>query len=140
MNNNTDTERGGAPPPLDDLLPTDEAAGRVMTCLHDDLPCTWWQHNPDNVGRNLGYGDGWASGRDFASVHAPMPFHETPVSDGRADDFAFGFFDGLVARWCVVHPWAEMQAKGDRCLAMHTCRKALTEHIETLRAEEAGDE
>lgn len=82
-------------------------------------------HNPDQVGRDLGYGDGWRSGTEWAGENEPCPDWEWPVSNGRGDDFAIGFFDGVTARWCIVHPWDEMVATGNRCLARWSCRKKL---------------
>jgi hypothetical protein len=96
-------------------------------CLdHDD--CKWYRHNPDNAGSDLGYGDGWRNGRDFALKHGPMATHLLPVSDGRSDDFAIGFLDGVVAQWCERHETTST----NRCLAHNPCRVAVQAQADAL--------
>lgn len=85
-----------------------------MTCTQHGNECRWYQHNPDRVGTDLGYGDGWSNAQDFAKAHEPMHSHELPVSDGRGDYFALGFLTGLTAAWCPDHD-------ASQCLGRWSC-------------------
>lgn len=72
-------------------------------CPQHGPDCIWYMHNPDRVGTDLGYSDGWSNAVDFASAHTPMASHLLPVSNGRGDYFALGFLTGIVAAWCADH-------------------------------------
>lgn len=78
--------------------------------------CTWYRHNADRVGTDLGVGDGITSGIDFAKCHAPMESHLYPVSNGRGDYYALGFLSGVVKEWCEKHETSD-------CLATWACAK-----------------
>jgi hypothetical protein len=75
----------------------------MTTCPDHGPDCIWYRHNPDNVGLDLGVGDGIRNAIDFAHAHAPMASHLLPVSDGRGDYFAIGFLQGVVQAWCPDH-------------------------------------
>lgn len=96
-----------------------------MNCPQHGPECLHYRHNADNVGRDLGVGDGMRSGVAFAAEHDPMPTWEYPVSNGRGDYFAIGFFRGVIAEWCPDHP-----ATGpERCLATWACARTI--HVKT---------
>lgn len=79
--------------------------------------CIWYAHHPDNVGADLGYGDGFANAKEFTAAHAPMASEHYPVSNGRGDLFALGFMSGAVAGWCPKH------VPADGCFGNHSCKK-----------------
>lgn len=116
-----------------------------MSCPTHGDDCTWYRYSADQVGADLGYGSGWATGVRFAAGHPPMATHLLPLSDGRGDYFALGFLDGIVSRWCPRHPWDEMQADErrpfgarNRCLARHVCRTAVAELAQRSTAPTSG--
>lgn len=85
--------------------------------------CIWYTHNPDNVGRDLGVGDGIGSGVAFAHDHRPMSPHDYPVSDGRGDYYALGFMSGAIRGWCPDHEDAQ-------CLGTWRCTIAVAAVIQ----------
>lgn len=97
-----------------------------MICPQHGDGCRWYAGS-EQQGADLGYGDGWGNARDFAAEHEAMHLDVTPVPECRGDLFAIGWFDGLVAAWCVVCP--RPMAPGNRCLARHAHRKALADSL-----------
>lgn len=77
--------------------------GPHTDCPQHGTDCIWYRHNPDNVGLDLGYGDGYSNARDFAKEHDPILSADLPVSNGRGDYFALGFFTGATTAWCKEH-------------------------------------
>lgn len=97
--------------------------------------------DPDVRGMNLSRGDGLAGGRRWAATHPPgydlpinprrgvIPQHadDETVLVGRSwernviDQYALGFFDGVVQTWCPRHT--------DNCPAVWACRQAIVDQL-----------
>ena len=77
----------------------------------------------DQVGADLGVGEGVRSGWEWAAAHAPCPREYWPISDSRGDDFAVGFSDGVIQEWCPNH-------SREQCRATWPCVKAVQEIID----------
>ena len=107
----------------------------MITCPQHGPGCRWYAGSEDQ-GADFGYNAGYSNARDFTAEHEPIPRHLHPVAEFRGDTFALGWFDGIVASWCVVCDHDAFAADAaryfgqrNRCLASHAHAKALWDSI-----------
>lgn len=76
----------------------------------------------DQRGADLCVGEGWRTGFAWAELHEPgTPY---PISNHCGDDFALGFYEGVVVRWCPERPY---DMPRNRCMATWPCVQRVQE-------------